>query len=137
MNVCLYIGLFYEGHLLSVIEYLIYTRREVVFSDSHLRVYAGMFLFVASTSSDSVINLYITGLTRVTLGAISAFLDVQGDYDFMGHYLSRRVLNIYEYNKQTGEYECVFQFKHHVEKIDVSNSSVFEYGKVCTNFRGC
>ncbi|WP_010498343.1 hypothetical protein [Paenibacillus elgii] len=120
------IGLIKGRHPLPVESYLI-EDETVEFDQAHQIAYKAMLSFLGQTEKDEVIQLYITGLTRCSLGAIAAFQNIAGDCNVGSNHTSNRVLEIWEYNSQTSQYETVVQFRHGSVPND---TSVFEYGYV-------
>ncbi|WP_088834379.1 hypothetical protein [Paenibacillus tyrfis] len=118
------VGLVKGRHPLPVEQYLI-EQETVEFSQAHRLAYDAMLKLIDSTEHDAVIQLYITGLTRCTLGAIAAFQKRAGDCTVGGDETSLRVMEIWEYNTQTGEYETAVAFAHGAQPND---TGVFEYG---------
>ncbi|WP_163855858.1 hypothetical protein [Paenibacillus elgii] len=125
------VGLIKGRHPLPVESYLI-EQETVEFDQAHRLAYDAMLSFIDSTERNTVIKLYITGLTRCTLGAVAAFQKCAGSCTVSGDNTSYRVLEIHEYNAVTGEYESVVEFYHGATPND---TSVDEYGYMSSSLR--
>ena len=119
------VGLIKGRHDLPVQKYLI-NEPSVKFSDAHFIAERAMRDFILSTSNSAVIRLYITGLSRALLGAINGFLNSQQDITTGGGAVSKRTLEIWEYNQETETYESRISYKHYSELPDCS---VHQYGR--------
>lgn len=119
------LGTIQGRHPMPVEQYLI--NGDVDFEKAHEIAYNAMTEFLKSTPKDYAIRLYITGLTRVTLACVSAFINFQGDFDVLHDRTSNRQLEIWEYNAQTCSYESVLSYVHASQAADMS---VHEYGYV-------
>jgi hypothetical protein len=91
------IGLIKGRHEMPVTRYLI-DEEVVPFDQAHTLAYDAMQLFLKSTEKEDVIQLYITGLTRCTVGAIGAFQNYAGDCIVGSDRTSKRILEIWEFN---------------------------------------
>jgi hypothetical protein len=120
------IGLIAGRHPLPVEKYLI-SESTVDFSQAHIIAAEAMKKLVASTPNDATIQLYATGLSRALLGAINGFLMYQQDATVVGGEVSKRTLEIWEYNAETKKYESVISYSHYGEYGD---ASVIEYGRI-------
>ncbi|WP_088832750.1 hypothetical protein [Paenibacillus tyrfis] len=118
------VGLIKGRHPLPVEQYLI-EQDTIEFNQAHHLSYDAMLKLIDSTEHNTVIQLYITGMTRCTLGAVAAFQKRAGSCTVSGDHTSYRVLELWEYNVQTGEYETAVAFAHSASPND---TSVFEYG---------
>ena len=94
------IGLIRGRHQMPVDRYLIDTP-EVDFAMAYVIAYCEaeeLCKELGLKAWESQVDLFITGLTRATLGAIGGFLSRGVD------------VKVWEYNAQTGEYESVIAY---------------------------
>ena len=104
------IGLIRGRHPLPVERYLI-EQETVPFDQAHIIARDAMKKLAEEHRGD--IDLYITGLTRATLGAIAGWMATKNrtvTCDYLDPIPKPEVLRIWEWNAQTGEYESVVAF---------------------------
>jgi hypothetical protein len=104
------IGLIRGRHPLPVERYLI-EQETVPFNQAHTMARDAMMKLAQEHRGD--IDLYITGLTRATLGAIAGWMKAKNrtvTCDYLDPIPETETLRIWEWNAQTGEYETVIAF---------------------------
>jgi len=104
------IGLIRGRHALPVDQYLI-EQETVSFDQAHILARDAMMKLAEEHRGD--IDLYITGLTRATLGAIAGWMATKNrtvTCDYLDSVPEEEVLRIWEWNAQAGEYETVIAF---------------------------
>ncbi|MBU7316122.1 hypothetical protein [Paenibacillus oleatilyticus] len=104
------IGLIRGRHPLPVESYLI-DQDTVEFDQAHRIAYDAMTSLLKNIEKRTVIQLYITGLTRCTLGAIAAFNEEAKKNEGFRYGNDGCILEIWEFNSQIGEYKTVIKFK--------------------------
>ena len=104
------VGLIRGRHPLPVERYLI-EQETVPFDQAHILAHDAMQALAQEHRGD--IDLYITGLTRATLGAIAGWMAAKNRVttcEYTDDIPWTEVLRIWEYNSQTGEYESVISY---------------------------
>ena len=104
------IGLIRGRHPLPVEKYLI-EQETVPFDQAHTMARDAMMKLAQEHRGD--IDLYITGLTRATLGAIAGWMMAKNRAEYCSYIdpiPETETLRIWEWNAQTGEYETVIAF---------------------------
>lgn len=112
-------------HELPVEKYLI-TDTVADFATANKQAFDAMTELLRDTPRDAVIRFYPTGLSTVSFGAISAFVGFAGDDDFSGDHTSGRTLEIWEFDRDKGDYVHTTTFSHSATPAD---ASVKAYGK--------
>ena len=112
VNKTINVGLIKGRHPMPVDSYLI-NESNVPFADAHRMAYDAMTQIVMAEPEE--VNLYITGLTRATLGAIAAWQNYYSPTRYIpcGYtdpLPNPRTLRIWEWNAETGEYESVISY---------------------------